>query len=67
MILNKKSQQTILMYGTNAEGQEAEGQIRFGQQLIDQFKPKTLIVEESPIQIERQEGYLDENSGLYYP
>ena len=26
-----------------------------------------MIVEESPIQIERQEGYLDENSGLYCP
>lgn len=26
-----------------------------------------MIVEESPIQIEKQEGYLDEKSGLYYP
>mmetsp|Transcript_13062 Transcript_13062/g.20283 ORF Transcript_13062/g.20283 Transcript_13062/m.20283 type:complete len:83 (+) Transcript_13062:139-387(+) len=54
LFLNRQSQQTIILYGSEAEGlppQQATGIVQFGNQLIDQFKPKTIIVEEQPLQM----------------
>jgi len=47
--------------------QDIERIIRFGQQLIDQFKPKTIFIQESPLQILHQEAKFDERLGMTVP
>lgn len=69
IFLNKKSQQTILLYGSQVAGKdpnEAESIVRFGQQLIDHFKPMSILVEESPLQIPKQESFANDQ-GIIFP
>lgn len=70
IFLNKKSQQTILLYGNSLQPgqsntQANEGAVRFGFQLMDQFKPSTILVQESPLQLVKQAGFTE--NGLIHP
>lgn len=54
-----------MITGTSVDGGSAESQIDFGKKLLDQFKPKTIIIEESPLQVISQEPKFQD--GLWYP
>ena len=43
---NSKTQQVIILYGSK---HDCEQSINFGKQLLDTFKPKTLVIEEQPL------------------
>lgn len=58
---NKKTKQMIIMFGSE---HNCEHSIGFGKQLMDTFKPKTIFLEDSPLEEGVQEGHTDEK-GLY--
>ena len=60
---NKKTKQMIIMFGSE---HNCEHSIGFGKQLMDTFKPKTLFLEDSPLEESLQEGHTDDQ-GLYIP
>ena len=67
IIINKQSKQSIFLYGTisaNAPAQTISQSVSFGQQLLDQVKPSTIIVEETPLQILKQDEFTSEISGV---
>ena len=41
--------------------------IDFGKQLIDTFKPSSILVEDGPMQVPKTEEYACQDSGLVYP
>ena len=43
---NKNTNQVIILYGSE---HESEPSIQFGKQLMDTFKPRTLLLEDSPL------------------
>lgn len=53
----------IIMFGSE---HNCEHSIGFGKQLMDTFKPKTLFLEDSPLEESLQEGHTDDQ-GLYIP
>jgi hypothetical protein len=60
---NKKTKQMIIVFGSE---HNCEQSIGFGKQLMDTFKPKTLFLEDSPLEERIQDLYTDEN-GFTYP
>jgi hypothetical protein len=46
---NRKTQQMIILFGSE---HNCEQSIAFGKQLIDTFKPKTLFIEDTPLESE---------------
>lgn len=61
---NKKTQQMIILFGSE---HNCEQSISFGKQLIDTFKPKTIFLEEQPLEEKVQETYTDDKTGVTYP
>ena len=49
ILQNKTSGQTIIIHG----GSQDEQSISFGKQLIDTFKPKSVLVDDGPLQAEK--------------
>ena len=60
---NKVTKQMIIMFGSE---HYCEQSISFGKQLIDTFKPKTLFIEDTPLEECLQESHTDEK-GITYP
>ena len=60
---NKKTKQMIITFGSE---HNCEQSIGFGKQLMETFKPKTLFLEDSPLEERTQESYTDEK-GVTYP
>lgn len=53
----------IILFGSE---HHCEQSINFGKQLIDTFKPKSILIEERPLEISKQDAFEDDN-GLIYP
>ncbi|CDW77264.1 UNKNOWN [Stylonychia lemnae] len=62
IIKNKKTQQMIILFGSD---HHCEDSINFGKQLMDTFKPQTIMVEEKPIETLKQELYEDDKGNIY--
>jgi hypothetical protein len=54
---NKKTKQMIILFGSE---HQCEQSIAFGKQLMDTFKPKTLFLEDSPLEERLQEAFTDD-------
>jgi hypothetical protein len=61
---NKKTKQMIIMFGSE---HNCEQSIGFGKQLMDTFKPKTLFLEDSPLEERTQEEHTDDKGFTYPP
>lgn len=57
-MLNKQTSQTLVLYGT-FEHAPAERNIAFGLQLMNQFKPVTIMINEQPLQIAEKDAATD--------
>ena len=47
ILQNRQTGQTIIIYGSQIDEEKSIG---FGKQLLDTFKPKSILIENSPLQ-----------------
>ena len=64
ILQNKASGQTIVVHGSQHGDKKS---ISFGMQLIDTFKPLSILVEDGPLQIVKESGYECDKTGFVYP